>query len=181
MEISCDDVIVDICERNLNIGVKKWQILNSCLQFSAGPEDIKYLLEGIFVLYKLSRKHAKLRRQIYAKINRLHSSTLLSINKQNKLNTLSKSKASELNDDMVWSFFFRENGVHIENGSEIDLDIRCCTNNTSLRFSKLENNIFREHSYFVTYKIFTKSEWCQYSLIPEEWLVEISFMKFNFT
>ena len=179
MEISCDDVIVDICERNLNIGVKKWQILNSCLQFSAGGEDIKYLLEGIFILYKLSRKHAKLRRQIYAKINRLHSSTLLSINKQNKLNTLSKSKASELNDDMVWSFFFRENGVHIENGSEIDLDIRCRTNNTSLRFSKLENNIFREHSYFVTHKIFTKSEWCQYSLIPEEWLVEISFMKFN--
>ena len=52
MEISCDDVIVDICESNLNIGVKKWQILNSCLQFDAGPEDIKYSLEGI--LYYIS-------------------------------------------------------------------------------------------------------------------------------
>ena len=80
---------------------------------------------------------------------------------------------------MVWSFFFRENGVHIENGSEVDLDIRCHTKNASLSFSKSENNIFREHSYFVTHKIFTKSEWCQYSLIPEEWLIEISFMKFN--
>ena len=98
---------------------------------SVQSEDSKYLLEGFCTICKLSRKHAKLRRQIYAKINRLYSSTLLSINKQNKLNTLSKSKASELNDDMVWSFFFRENGVHIENGSEIDLDIRCCTNNTS--------------------------------------------------
>ena len=81
--------------------------------------DIKYLLEGIFVLYKLSRKHAKLRRQIYAKINRLHSSTLLSINKQNKLNTLSKSKASELNDDMVWSFSF----VKMEFTSKTDLKL----------------------------------------------------------
>ena len=180
MEISCDDDIVGICESNLNIGVEKWQILSSCLQFGAGPEDIKYLLEGIFVLYKLSRNHAKLRKQIYAKINRLHSSTLLSINKQNnKTNTLHKTKDKELNDDMVWSFFFRENGVHIENGSEVDLDIRCHTKNASLSFSKSENNIFREHSYFVTHKIFTKSEWCQYSLIPEEWLIEISFMKFN--
>ena len=180
MEISCDDDIVGICESNLNIGVEKWQILSSCLQFGAGPEDSKYLLEGIFVLYKLSRNHAKLRKQIYAKINRLHSSTLLSINKQNnKTNTLHKTKDKELNDDMVWSFFFRENGVHIENGSEVDLDIRCHTKNASLSFSKSENNIFREHSYFVTHKIFTKSEWCQYSLIPEEWLIEISFMKFN--
>ncbi|CAL6309141.1 unnamed protein product [Bathycoccus prasinos] len=45
----------------------------------------------------------------------------------------------ELNDDMVWSFFFRENGVHIENGSEVDLDIRCHTKNASLSFSKVRD------------------------------------------
>jgi len=181
MEISCNNVIVDICESNLNSGIQKWQTLNSHLEFCAGPEDVKYFLEGIFVLYKLSRKHVKLRKQIYAKINRLHSSTLLTINRQNnKANNLHETKAMELNDDMVWSFFFRENGVHIENGSEIDLDIRCHSMNASLHFSNTtRNNLFREHSYFVTHKIFTKSEWCLYSLIPEEWLFEISFMKFN--
>jgi len=179
MEISHDETIISICKENLNGAAEKWHALNSSVPNFCGSEDIKFLLEGIFILYKLTVQHLKLRKQTYSHINKLRLSTFLCSNKLKIFSTYHKINTKELNEDIVWSFFFRENGVHVENGSEFDVDNNCLSNVGSLQFCKLENKMFREHSYFVTHIIFTKSEWCQFSLFPDEWVNEISFMKFN--